>query len=72
MLKPLKILATIKNNNLQMEAIIAKEQAGLDRIYLQYTNKTSFNRKTLICSLQDQAQKTKELVNTKNKKAYIM
>lgn len=38
MLEQLEILAAIKNNNMQIEATIAKEQAGLDCIYLQSTN----------------------------------
>lgn len=66
-LKQLKIFAAIKNITLQIEATIAKKQTELDCIYLQCIKKTSLKEKTLICFLQNQAQKTQKLVNIKNK-----
>lgn len=71
-LEQLKIIAAIKNNNLQMKATIAKKQAELDCIYPQSIKKTIPNQETLICFLRDPAQKTQELVDIEDKQAYIM
>lgn len=70
--KQLEITAVIKNNNLQMEAIIAKEQADLDRMYPQSTKKTSPDRETSIYFLRDQAQKTQGLINTEDDQTYMI